>query len=593
MKPTEEQEVCKENAVAGRSFKVAAFAGTGKTSTGTCIASALPRKKMTYVAFNRSLADEGKEKFPANVKCITGHGLAFRSVGRKYQGRISNLISLRQPIREWYFNELLWLQNQYSRDIEAGLYAVMGTLEKFTQSGEMEFKASHVPAQAKMTLSEDARAAFCQDVTRIAEKVWHDMINEKSDMPITHDTYLKIWQLQRPLIPSDIILHDEAQDANPVMLSIIESQADAQRIHFGDKHQQIYSWRGAINAMSELNLPELPLTQSFRFGESIAEMANHVLSAKGEFRLLRGTDSIQSEVFDDPMFRQADAILCRSNMGVILEVEEAICAGLRPAVVGGIEDACRLLEAAYRFYLGEPPRHPELNPFNDWAELEAFAESEFGSMYAPIVKMVQKYGHSIPSLINKLRASVVDESEADIVITTAHRAKGREWPFVRLAEDFHAFAEDDKERGLIFNEEEANLIYVAMTRARNTLNTGGFRAELEESIQIARAIMAHAGDKAKEGVKAAVAAVRQQRRHDRRQGHVEADREQLTLFPIDKAIQGESKAASVKRQRNPRGKRVSLPPKLVALLEAESSKAGVSVEELAAQMLTNSLKGTE
>lgn len=86
-----------------------------------------------------------------------------------------------------------------------------------------------------------------------------------------HDIYLKLWALSEPNIPkADYVLFDEAQDADPLMLGILLKQRSTQVIYVGDAHQQIYAWRGAVNAMRQLPLPESRLTTSFRFGEEIA-----------------------------------------------------------------------------------------------------------------------------------------------------------------------------------------------------------------------------------------------------------------------------------------------------------------------------------
>ena len=50
-------------------------------------------------------------------------------------------------------------------------------------------------------------------------------------------------------------------------------------IYVGDAHQQIYAWRGAVNAMQQMPLPESRLTTSFRFGDAIADVANNLLGA--------------------------------------------------------------------------------------------------------------------------------------------------------------------------------------------------------------------------------------------------------------------------------------------------------------------------
>ena len=59
-----------------------------------------------------------------------------------------------------------------------------------------------------------------------------------------HDGYLKLWALGRPKLAADFVLLDEAQDSNPVMLDVLSRQA-AQVVYVGDRHQQIYQWRGA------------------------------------------------------------------------------------------------------------------------------------------------------------------------------------------------------------------------------------------------------------------------------------------------------------------------------------------------------------
>jgi hypothetical protein len=59
----------------------------------------------------------------------------------------------------------------------------------------------------------------------------------------------------------------------------------------------------------------------------------------------------------------------------------------------------------------------------------------------------------------------VKPEEADIIITTIHQSKGAEWNNVLLYDDW---------TGGIGNNEEKNLLYVATTRAKERLYTGGF-----------------------------------------------------------------------------------------------------------------------
>src|SRR6202047_4060614 len=83
-----------------------------------------------------------------------------------------------------------------------------------------------------------------------AEALWKNICKHNSTAPVTHDCYLKLFYLQgRELAPRDwTVMLDEAQDADPVILGLLERHKGA-RIIVGDKYQQLYQWRGAVNAL--------------------------------------------------------------------------------------------------------------------------------------------------------------------------------------------------------------------------------------------------------------------------------------------------------------------------------------------------------
>ena len=116
---------------------------------------------------------------------------------------------------------------------------------------------------------------------------------------------------------------DEAQDADPVILGLLERHKGA-RIVVGDKYQQLYQWRGAVNALNRMRSDneELSLTRTFRFGAGAAEWANQVLEIIGEkLRITpaphRTTVSIEEKSVT------VDALLARTNAGRAMALSSA------------------------------------------------------------------------------------------------------------------------------------------------------------------------------------------------------------------------------------------------------------------------------
>ena len=82
LKPTVEQAAAIDAFQLGRNLKVNAYAGTGKTSTLQMMAESVDRKG-TYIAFNRSIADEAGRRFPASVKALTVTRLPIEALSKQ------------------------------------------------------------------------------------------------------------------------------------------------------------------------------------------------------------------------------------------------------------------------------------------------------------------------------------------------------------------------------------------------------------------------------------------------------------------------------------------------------------------------------
>ncbi len=474
--PTAEQSTAVDAFRRGDHVVLQAGAGTGKTTTLTMLAAATERRGR-YIAFNKAIAGDAARKFPGNVLCKTAHSLAFGAVGHKYASRMD---APRVP--GWKTGVLLGIAGHMririgERNVtnKALSYTVLRTVTRFCQSADRTIQRHHVP-HLRGIEDEHLHAQLVDVVLPYATKAWEDLQNPvEGVVRFDHDHYLKIWALTEPVIKSDFLLLDEAQDTNPVVERIFNDQRHhTQLVMVGDSAQAIYGWRGARDVMSVFEGTQLALSQSFRFGSALAEEANRWLHIVDSPIRLTGTPAISSRL---ERIKEPDAILCRSNVGAMLEVMRLLENGRRVALVGGGEALRALARAAIDLKEGRRCAHPELILFDSWGELQEYAEYDpSGRDLLPLVDLVDEHGVDV--ILDAVdRLSV--EQGADIVVSTAHKAKGREWASVRIGEDFTepVDQEETDEHGNPLpgdiDDAEARLAYVAVTRARHQLDIGG------------------------------------------------------------------------------------------------------------------------
>ncbi len=437
-------------------LKVIAFAGTGKTATLLEYAKARPHMRFLYMAFNRSMREEAQRKFPSNVTCHTTHSLAFRRFGRPHQPRLIKglkLNSVKSALRLNTFREA---------------HVVFETFESFLRSADRKVHTRHLPYMSKR---DPQKLSFY--LSKAAE-LWVTMCHAKSDqIGMLHDCYLKQYQLWGPKLDYDCILLDEAQDTNPVVANIFLSQ-DCPRILVGDPHQQIYAWRGARDAMESIDAEkDFYLTGTFRFGSEIAWIANKILGTfKWETEKIEGKRSEGKK--DD---RQEYAIIARTN-AVVFDKATGLCLTHKIAFLGGIEgyrfDDIRDVYFLYAGKIAEI-KNKYIRDFETYRALEAYAEETDDRELKSRCKVVEKYTDTIPNWVERIEASTVDRPQADVILTTAHKSKGDQFSKVRLCSDFPELFQDGE---LIspteLGPDEANLLYVAVTRAKEVLQFSAY-----------------------------------------------------------------------------------------------------------------------
>jgi superfamily I DNA/RNA helicase len=207
----------------------------------------------------------------------------------------------------------------------------------------------------------------------------------------------------------------------------------------------------------------LSLTQSFRFGPAIAERANRYLEFLGRDLRVQGFEGVESTVehLDDP-----DAIICRTNAGVIANALEQLAMGREVAIKGGTDEIRKFARAAAQIQNGKGTTHADLMAFDSWGEVIDYAQSdEAEQSFKMMVKLVNDHG--VDAILSVCERASTSEADADVIVTTAHKAKGSQWSKVKIGHDFRI---PDYDAGETLSTADAMLMYVTVTRAQHVLD---------------------------------------------------------------------------------------------------------------------------
>ena len=132
---------------------------------------------------------------------------------------------------------------------------------------------------------------------------------------------------------------------------------------------------------------------------------------------------------------------------------------------------CSLAQSAQRLQQGKPAGHLGLAAFSSWDQVVEYAKKDpAGSDLAVAVRLIERYGaQAVIAAVD----GTVPERSAQLIVSTAHKAKGLEWNHVRVAGDFKEPLDKQTGGPLPIPKSEAMLAYVAVTRAKHTLDNTG------------------------------------------------------------------------------------------------------------------------
>ena len=470
MTPTAEQHAIR--AAAGRIARINARAGTGKTTTLKLVANAYPQERILYLVFNRHAREEAKRSFPKHVDAQTVHSLAFRAKGSRWRDTLGHF----SPADMLFaFGAKEQLLATLSHDfLVYFLNSPYDVLEKAL-------------APFTLFLSDQAKDLFVHeqrrilDACRVVATAWNT-----GQKPCPHDFYLKMSHksgaFQAALNRYGMLLVDEAQDLSPIMLEALKQYR--KRIFLvGDSHQQIYSFRYAIDAMRNIASDDtFELSQSFRFGSRIAELVSlFIQEAKREpqFRI-DGSECVVSSISFAQTIQAASAsetvaALSRTNVALF---ENAMELRSRKISFRFERDLYPLLLRTLDVYWladarTQNIRDPLIRSFKNLDELERYAEDTENFQMQGMIEIVEKYAPDFPGVVFEFGEIAKKERNsgdaAGVILSTIHSAKGQEYDRVYLHADMAENLARLNNKEHAPDDDEINVAYVGLTRAKRQI----------------------------------------------------------------------------------------------------------------------------
>jgi DNA helicase II / ATP-dependent DNA helicase PcrA len=476
MTPSPQQEAIFADISGGEGHTcVVARAGSGKTSTIVaglnCIPQEIPRNETLMVAFNKSIAAELKTRAPDGVEVATLHSYGLRQIGYNLP---------RRPAVDGEKLSRIVSTLSSNRDVKAELRRVVGFCK--ANLAHSAIAVDRMLDEVGIVLPEGVGREEMVDLTRAALK------ESRKDVA-TVDFDDMIWfpcVFDWGMTTYARVFVDETQDLNSaqVKLALGACRPGGRILAVGDDKQAIYAFRGADaqaipNLVRDLKARTLPLTTTYRCAKAITALAARYVpdfecpatAPDGEVNEIVGWDSILRGA------RPGDAVLSRTNAELVRLCFAFIRAGIRGVSIQGKDVGGRLLA------LVRKARTENVAQLREW--VAKWRDSEIERLIgldrdpsgiadtAETLLVITEGCDSVSRVVEKVEALFTDDapSHRRIVLSSTHKFKGLERERVWLLRDTYlrTYGRTDEEDPQP-SQENINIYYVAVTRAKTVLN---------------------------------------------------------------------------------------------------------------------------
>ena len=394
---------------------IKSVAGSGKTTTLLNLARKFSKKKILYLAFNKSLITEIKDKIKKeNINNLLPH--TFDALLYKLfisiKGYNPDITTIKPQnignIVEWFNGKPFRIKNYYCQ------YFI-----KFCND-----------------IDEHDMSAFCiknfGKKKPLLEELWNK-INEDNIITfeiIRKQAFLNNWFKGYIDEHFDMIMIDETQDFDMIMLKMLLNDTTIPKIFVGDPKQSIYEFRGCINAFEHLPKESLIVEfySTFRIGNPACDEIRNKFESCWMISKSTSNETIFVDSFDDTdkytyLFR---------TWKVLLQTAEKM-----PGIwIYGYEKKISEIRNLHAKLVTIKNFDMKTNILDD--DLPMFLKS--------------LSAEELEKIIENVSNNIVNYDESQYKLYTVHSYKGMEDHNIRIAEDIDV-------------QKEENIYYVAITRA--------------------------------------------------------------------------------------------------------------------------------
>jgi DNA helicase II / ATP-dependent DNA helicase PcrA len=500
---------------------VQAVAGAGKSTTAVQIARVASVGRIGFVAFNKHIADSLAPKLGGTATACTLHSLGNRALSRAFP------VAQLDKDKATRLLAVVWPEGTYTGKGGTRLRPSGKAVIELARMAKLKLLATDVGPSVWERLADEAGIEIPRPHTaeELGEHAAELMVAMK-ERTATYDFDDMLWlpvTLGLPVQQFDLLLVDEAQDLSPLQRELAMSACQGGRmVVIADTRQSIYAFTGAdpdsVPTMcrhlgaTDRGCLDRPLTVTFRCPTS------HVALAQREVPHIRARDGapegIVREADEDTLVAEVkpgDLVIARRNAPLVTLTLRLLAAGV-PAQMMGRDIGAGLLSLVDQ--LRNNDIHTLIDSLHDWRQNQTDSLERKGADESAFLAVEDRFScllelacrqPTVQALREFVRQLGADQPDtAKVSLSSIHRAKGLEADRVWIAdtECLPMFLTCRKCRGTgvsgrgeceacrgrgtrstrIQQQQERNLLYVALTRAKHELVfVGGKPAVLRDT----------------------------------------------------------------------------------------------------------------